>query len=1326
MSCFLLVYHFMNAIVAAVTIAAPELLPGFPPPLAGAIVNSLFPNQASDPQAVWNSILVYAQAAIDKSIDTATYSLVQSELLGFSQLMDEYYFAAMSDPDSTPEYLSSVYISCVTQVIRQEQLFKTEQFQATLLPLFAQFANLYLTFIRDGVNYGNQLGWSQSVKAKYDTLMKSKITSYASYANSVINTRIQSLPYTVSTLQPVDQWNKISDELNHFYMSVTLFSYNWKYFDVKLYPTGGSIGPVSHILLSNLAGVFNIPDCTYNVCKKLNRPETVASQVSTTRMMSKITPYFHTGLSLVGLNIEYNDGSTKLIGRSSGSNISPDPTLVLRKVPIVSVSISTDPIHTHAITFTYFDSTKDTLGKVTTNSKAQTFDSSFPGQCVVDIVEPGYDLEAFSYLSGLAIAYDDVDFRFPVSSSGPVAVSQYYYQESNGESRYLYNSPGKVSTDLAAFIGPTSQINIPNKGVYDFGTNDFSATSLVQTTVPGTIMSNKPEPGSSFDNGGWRIVINENGLIIFIIDNGFGSYKTISSTTQILDGNWHHVAAIRRSGSLEIWLDAVKLTTTTSGSNLSAKSTNTLLIGANYYTNQPNEPHFVGSIEDITIWNVAISQTQISNTMYKNIVGNEPNLVGYWPFDNNFNDKSSTGNNGASTGTINFVPSTLSSNIGWSFGGYSFKAFQVPWSVIIDPTTASDTEREIVYRFKFTQSNGNRFYYTTDSSFTSSGWVKDGIAFQVYDAIDATPSAKPVYRYSRTQIQAFGSGLVYGYSTVPNMLGWTKEGIAWYTTSDSTPSFLSYQDLEYKMIQNVGSQSCLTAPTTSGSSVTLSTCDQSNLQQFWYLKYDSFGPHLYNPKTMMYMNSQTTTLIGTTSIPQNNFNILNQLTNGQYIIQEYISSLCLQLNTVSNIVEFKTCDSSNQNQIWKYPSSVLVESSKSIPLFPGACLDSLGLKCPTTLPEGKTLKTSTTSLTINSQGNGYLSLKSGGSEVFSLGVTTSTSGPYSITIQSFDGNVVLVGKSGTFTAIMCNGLEGQYLNLLDSIYGLPYGLVVQNAKNKMVWSKLGYPTSMKIGLIPGSFIDNLDTNNYLGVNQFITNGRDYLIVKKTPSGDSFGAYLYGQNPNAVSTPLWKYEYSTLLKEDLRMYVHYNGDTNTFCFVNSITGSYSCHMFGDWNTPSIQSSRYLQIPAPGSDQATDWAIALRSATGSLTYGYFGNSKAFGNFALQPNTNTLYQNRFLSFQINQNKYYIKNLFTNQILQESPANLQICNHAWSSTGIYQLIYDTTTTCSSNAKTMIDSSGVPNDRSTQTGRSIILLPSMPELVVSDRYLSISSTSIK
>ncbi|EFA78967.1 hypothetical protein PPL_08435 [Heterostelium album PN500] len=288
---------------------------------------------------------------------------------------------------------------------------------------------------------------------------------------------------------------------------------------------------------------------------------------TTPKTMSKITPYFDSYNNLSGLNIEYSDGSTKLVGSSAGTQ---QTTLVLRAVPIVLVSVSGTSSATLGISFKFADSTiPATIGTV----DAITYQSSNPGQCLVDI----------NSLNPVEFSFDNVDIRYPVPSSSPVTVPQYYYQESNGEFRYRYDIP--KSNDYGALIGPISQILIDNSVAYNFGTNEFSVTSLVQTTLPGTIITNKPAPGGT-NKGGWRIVINTNGVIVFTIDNGFGIYRSTSSTSQILDGNWHLVAAIRRSdGQLEIWLDAVKLTTTTTGSNLSANSLNMLYIGANYYNN---------------------------------------------------------------------------------------------------------------------------------------------------------------------------------------------------------------------------------------------------------------------------------------------------------------------------------------------------------------------------------------------------------------------------------------------------------------------------------------------------------------------------------------------------------------------------------------------------------------------------------------------------------------------------------------------------------------------------------------------------------------------
>ncbi|MCD4818895.1 MAG: hypothetical protein K8S23_09410 [Candidatus Cloacimonetes bacterium] len=60
-----------------------------------------------------------------------------------------------------------------------------------------------------------------------------------------------------------------------------------------------------------------------------------------------------------------------------------------------------------------------------------------------------------------------------------------------------------------------------------------------------------------------------------------------------------------------------------------------------------------GKFDNISIWNAALSQTDIQNSMYTELFGNEPNLYGYWNFNEDsgdiLNDCTTNGNNGTLT-----------------------------------------------------------------------------------------------------------------------------------------------------------------------------------------------------------------------------------------------------------------------------------------------------------------------------------------------------------------------------------------------------------------------------------------------------------------------------------------------------------------------------------------------------------------------------------------------------------------------------------------------------------------------------------------------------
>ncbi len=64
---------------------------------------------------------------------------------------------------------------------------------------------------------------------------------------------------------------------------------------------------------------------------------------------------------------------------------------------------------------------------------------------------------------------------------------------------------------------------------------------------------------------------------------------------------------------------------------------------------------FIGLIEDVTIWNRALSPKELIPTRYNQLTGQEPGLVGYWPMDGNLDDASPTKNNGVATGSVGFV-----------------------------------------------------------------------------------------------------------------------------------------------------------------------------------------------------------------------------------------------------------------------------------------------------------------------------------------------------------------------------------------------------------------------------------------------------------------------------------------------------------------------------------------------------------------------------------------------------------------------------------------------------------------------------------------------
>jgi len=215
-----------------------------------------------------------------------------------------------------------------------------------------------------------------------------------------------------------------------------------------------------------------------------------------------------------------------------------------------------------------------------------------------------------------------------------------------------------VAPDYGLMLDADSNVTMPCIDEYNISLNDFSVTAMFQTGEPGTLVSRKPPYGGGRTQGGWLVAIVQGGKIVFATDNGLAYYVVESGQTDALDDRWHGVAAVRRNGQLEIWLDGVQLSTTvraTAGTPLTLSSPAPLMIGGTATIQHPYNA-FYGTIEDVTVWNCAISASQMTEAMFNLLTGQEQGLVGFWKLDNSLADSSPLNNGGTANGDVSFVP----------------------------------------------------------------------------------------------------------------------------------------------------------------------------------------------------------------------------------------------------------------------------------------------------------------------------------------------------------------------------------------------------------------------------------------------------------------------------------------------------------------------------------------------------------------------------------------------------------------------------------------------------------------------------------------------
>jgi hypothetical protein len=112
-------------------------------------------------------------------------------------------------------------------------------------------------------------------------------------------------------------------------------------------------------------------------------------------------------------------------------------------------------------------------------------------------------------------------------------------------------------------------------------------------------------------------------------------------------GEWHHYAGVVTPDWIYLFLDGVLVDSTLNSQTGSyTTSIDYIDIGRHRY-NQGDRGFFYGYIDEIRIWNIDRSQSEIVSNMALTLSGTESNLIAYWNFqDGTADDVTLNGHNG--------------------------------------------------------------------------------------------------------------------------------------------------------------------------------------------------------------------------------------------------------------------------------------------------------------------------------------------------------------------------------------------------------------------------------------------------------------------------------------------------------------------------------------------------------------------------------------------------------------------------------------------------------------------------------------------------------
>ncbi|MFK7932852.1 MAG: LamG-like jellyroll fold domain-containing protein, partial [Saprospiraceae bacterium] len=197
------------------------------------------------------------------------------------------------------------------------------------------------------------------------------------------------------------------------------------------------------------------------------------------------------------------------------------------------------------------------------------------------------------------------------------------------------NCPDVANPGLV-FDGVDDYVNLGDT-LGDFGTNDFSIELWLKTDY--STMGSEGSVDIVAKRGEcnfvtlWSLKYDMNGKpVMEIIDQPQSLQYDVSGTTSINDNIWHHLAFTRKGNISSMYVDGI-LEGTRDLPVADLDSDAELWIGKSACANFPWAAHFKGSMDELRLYDRALSQADILNNQNREISPASNGLIAYYPFN---------------------------------------------------------------------------------------------------------------------------------------------------------------------------------------------------------------------------------------------------------------------------------------------------------------------------------------------------------------------------------------------------------------------------------------------------------------------------------------------------------------------------------------------------------------------------------------------------------------------------------------------------------------------------------------------------------------------